>query len=69
MYMYVSFFYSFLANKALDKVLAALLKMDPSLLLAALKSPHLGLKNVVDANIEFYVQKLQELQDIKKASF
>ncbi|XP_041369796.1 ras GTPase-activating-like protein IQGAP1 isoform X2 [Gigantopelta aegis] len=53
-------------NTALDKVLAALLKMDPSLLLAALKSPHLGLKNVVDANIDFYIQKMQEMREIKK---
>ncbi|KAK7450216.1 hypothetical protein BaRGS_00039964 [Batillaria attramentaria] len=51
---------------ALDKVNDALLKGDLSLLLQALKSSHLGLKNIQDENIEYYAAKLAEAQELKK---
>lgn len=51
---------------ALDKVSDALLKGDLSLLLQALKSSHLGLKNIQDENIEYYAAKLAEAQELKK---
>lgn len=51
---------------ALDKVNAALLKGDLSLLLAALKSPSLGLRDIKDDNVEFYAAKLIEAREMKK---
>ena len=54
------------ASIALDKINAALLKGDLSLLLAALKSSSLGLRDVKDDNVEFYAQKLIEAREMKK---
>nr|KAG5685671.1 hypothetical protein BaRGS_014478 [Batillaria attramentaria] len=53
-------------NKVNNKVNDALLKGDLSLLLQALKSSHLGLKNIQDENIEYYAAKLAEAQELKK---
>ena len=54
------------ASVALDKINAALLKGDLSLLLTALKSSSLGLRDVKDDNVEFYAQKLIEAREMKK---
>ena len=58
--------YCIAASVALDKINAALLKGDLSLLLAALKSSSLGLRDVKDDNVEFYAQKLIEAREMKK---
>ena len=51
---------------ALDKINDALLKGDLALLLAALKSSSLGLRDVKDDNVEFYAAKLIEAREMKK---
>lgn len=51
---------------ALDKIDNALMKGDMTLLLAALKSHSLGLKDIQDENIEFYSAKLLEVKELKK---
>lgn len=52
--------------RALDKLNDALLKTDKDLLLKALKSKHLGLKNVNDANIDNYMIRLHEIKETKQ---
>ncbi|KAL8562627.1 hypothetical protein ACOMHN_011199 [Nucella lapillus] len=51
---------------ALDRLNDALLKGDLALLLAALKSPNLGLRDINDDNIEYYHIKLKEARELKK---
>ncbi|OWF47735.1 ras GTPase-activating-like protein IQGAP1 isoform X2 [Mizuhopecten yessoensis] len=46
--------------QALDRLNDALIKMDPKLLLQALKSQYLGLKGVQDDNIAYYEERLKE---------
>ncbi|KAK6188369.1 hypothetical protein SNE40_004554 [Patella caerulea] len=53
-------------SKALDSLNDALLKGDRQSILAALKSSHLGLKNINESNLDFYIDKLRELRDNKK---
>ena len=43
----------------------ALAKQDKNLLLQLLKSQQLGIRNVKDENIDFYVVHLQEARDNK----
>ncbi|XP_025077670.1 ras GTPase-activating-like protein IQGAP1 isoform X2 [Pomacea canaliculata] len=53
-------------SHALKQVNDALLKVDFELLLAALRSSYLGLKNITDENVEYYSVKLNEAREIKK---
>ena len=56
----------FTAVHALANVDNALAKQDKNLLLPLLKSQSLGLRNVKDENIDFYVVHLQEARDNKR---
>lgn len=51
---------------ALDRLNDALLKMDPSLLLQALRSQYLGLKGVQEENIPYYKERLREAYENKQ---
>ncbi|XP_060062495.1 ras GTPase-activating-like protein IQGAP1 [Ylistrum balloti] len=51
---------------ALDRLNDALMKMDPTLLLQALKSQYLGLKGVKDDNIPYYRERLKESYENKQ---
>ncbi|KAK3096452.1 hypothetical protein FSP39_000292 [Pinctada imbricata] len=52
--------------RALDRLNDALLKEDKELLLSALKSPSLGIRNVQDDNIDFYVISLRDARENKQ---
>ncbi|ESP02486.1 hypothetical protein LOTGIDRAFT_176414, partial [Lottia gigantea] len=53
-------------SRALDDLNDALLKGDRQTILGALKSSHLGLKNINDENLDFYIEKLHQLRENKK---
>ncbi|XP_048258787.1 ras GTPase-activating-like protein IQGAP1 isoform X2 [Haliotis rufescens] len=53
-------------SSAVGHLHEALLKSDPALVLAALRSSHLGLKNIKDENIMFYIEKLRQAAELKK---
>lgn len=61
---WLSFLYT--ASVSLNRLNEALDKNDKALLLEALQSPHLGLRNVTADNIEFYLQKLKDMREVKK---
>lgn len=44
----------------------ALLKGDRALILQTLNSPSLAIRGVQDENVDYYVQRLDELKDIKQ---
>ncbi|XP_061172402.1 ras GTPase-activating-like protein IQGAP1 isoform X1 [Saccostrea echinata] len=50
----------------LERLTDALLKGDRNLILQNLKAPSLAIKAVQDENIDYYVQRLEELRDFKE---
>ncbi|KAL3866731.1 hypothetical protein ACJMK2_044012 [Sinanodonta woodiana] len=53
-------------TQALDVLTMLLLKADKKQLLECLKSSHLGLRNVKDENVDFYMVRLQEAVEVKR---
>ena len=64
-----NYFPCFPALYALESVNAALECRDAKMLLKCLKLPHLGLKDVKDANAEFYLNRLLEVREYKQVSY
>ena len=56
------------ATYTLGELTIGLVSGDKSQVLAALKSSHLGIKNVKDENIDGYMEKLKEALANKKVS-
>lgn len=63
-FMYISI--TFLATVSLDRLMDALLKGDRALILQTLNSPSLAIRGVQNENVDHYVQRLDELKDIKQ---
>ena len=63
----LNFYVTFIsAAHSLDTINSAILKADKETVLKMLKSPHLGIKNVKDENVDHYVVKLEEAVEVKK---
>lgn len=64
--LYLHFYPFFSATVSLDRLMDALVKGDRALILQTLNSSSLAIRGVQDENIDYYVQRLDELKDIKQ---
>lgn len=53
----------------MERLNDALTKGDNAIILQILKSPSLGIRGVQDENIDYYVQRLEEVRDVKQVTF
>ncbi|XP_056022517.1 ras GTPase-activating-like protein IQGAP1 isoform X2 [Ostrea edulis] len=54
------------ATVSMERLNDALTKGDNAIILQILKSPSLGIRGVQDENIDYYVQRLEEVRDVKQ---